>query len=127
MVDQLFSMQAQRLKKSINEHTSMEAYSINAPAWIPGIDFSDHRNYWAIDVPAVMVTDTAFYRNQGYHTAQDTVDTLNYEQMSEVVWGVYQHLLTYWLLVLGQSSRAELPADWIDWNGHLWQDVIFQF
>lgn len=95
VVDQLFSMQAQRLKKSINEHTSMEAYSINAPAWIPGIDFSDHRNYWAIDVPAVMVTDTAFYRNQGYHTAQDTVDTLNYEQMSEVVWGVYQHLLTY--------------------------------
>ena len=95
VVDQLFSTQAQRLKKSINEHTSMEAYSINAPAWIPGIDFSDHRNYWAIDVPAVMVTDTAFYRNQGYHTAQDTVDTLNYEQMAEVVWGVYQHLLTY--------------------------------
>ena len=95
VVDQLFSTQAQRLKKSINQHTSIPAYSINAPAWIPGIDFSDHRNYWAVDVPAVMVTDTAFYRNSRYHTAQDTVDTLNYEQMAEVVWGVYQHLLTY--------------------------------
>ncbi len=92
VVDQLFSTAGQQLKNSINQNTSLPAYSINAPAWIPGIDFSDHRNYWLYDIPAVMVTDTAFYRNKNYHTAADTYDKLDYEKMSQVVWGVFNYL-----------------------------------
>ncbi|CAA6676732.1 MULTISPECIES: M28 family peptidase [unclassified Lentimonas] len=63
--------------------------SINAPAGIPGIDFSDHRNYWEFGYDAVMITDTAFYRNTAYHEANDTWDRLNYEKMGQVVEGVY--------------------------------------
>lgn len=35
-----------------------------------------------------MVTDTAFYRNDRYHTAEDLPDTLDYEKMADVVAGV---------------------------------------
>jgi len=36
---------------------------------------------------AVMVTDTAWYRNPRYHTAQDTPETLDYARMAQVVEG----------------------------------------
>ncbi len=93
VVDQFFSTQGQQLKNTFNKHSTLPAYSINAPAWVPGVDFSDHRNYWDKGIPAVMVTDTAFYRNDRYHTGDDTYETLDYRKMSLVVWGVYQHLI----------------------------------
>jgi len=67
---------------------------MNGPTWMAGIDFSDHRSYWAAGYPAVMVTDTAFYRNDRYHTARDTPDTLDYGRMAEVVRGVHRAVLT---------------------------------
>lgn len=50
-----------------------------------GIDASDHRSYWAAGIPAVIVTDTAYLRNPRYHTASDTVATLDYAAMARVV------------------------------------------
>ena len=41
---------------------------------------------------AVMVTDT-FFRNRHYHQESDTIDTLNFDQMAEVVKGLYFTLL----------------------------------
>jgi len=38
---------------------------------------------------AVMVTDTSFFRNRHYHQESDTIDTLNFDQMAEVVKGLY--------------------------------------
>jgi len=64
--------------------------AINAPAIIPGVDFSDHQNYWALNQSAVMVTDTAFMRNKQYHEAGDTYDTLDYNRMAQVVQGIYR-------------------------------------
>ena len=93
VVGETLDTQASKLKSTINANTSLEAYSINAPASIRGIDFSDHRNYWSLNMPAVMVTDTAFYRNMNYHTDTDTYDTLDYEKMKEVVYGVYLHIV----------------------------------
>lgn len=63
--------------------------SINAPRSVPGVDFSDHLNYWKLGMPAVMVTDTAFLRNPNYHAGTDTADTLDYERMAKVVRGLY--------------------------------------
>jgi len=48
-----------------------------APAWITGIDWSDHRSYWEIGAPALMVTDTAFLRNPHYHEPTDQPDTVD--------------------------------------------------
>ena len=64
-------------------------YAFTAPPTRPGIDHSDHRSYWPRDIPAVMVTDTAFLRNHAYHTERDTPEALDYERMAAVVDGVF--------------------------------------
>jgi hypothetical protein len=78
-----------RIKRSMAEATSLPVYSINAPRLIPGVDFSDHLSYWREGYPAVMITDTAFYRNANYHTIGDTAEKLDYRRMSQVVAGMY--------------------------------------
>ena len=77
------------IKAGMKGGADIEVYSVAALPQIPGVDFSDHRNYWALDYDAVMITNTAFYRNMAYHTIYDTWDRLNYEKMAEVVKGVY--------------------------------------
>lgn len=37
-----------------------------------------------------MITDTAFYRNETYHSVDDTADRLDFERMSKVVVAVYE-------------------------------------
>jgi hypothetical protein len=68
---------------------TVPVHSINAPALVPGVDLSDHLSYWREGIPAVMITDTAFYRNPNYHMTSDTAETLDYGRMAEVVRGVY--------------------------------------
>lgn len=92
IVDQSLSLQAQHMKKSMREAIELPVYSMNVPRLVTAAGFSDHRNFWAYGYPAVMVTDTAFFRNKNYHTAQDTADTLDYEKMALVVVGVYHFL-----------------------------------
>jgi hypothetical protein len=70
--------------------TDLPVYSIRAPAAVPGIDFSDHRNYWSYGIKAAMITDTSFYRNKTYHTSQDTPERLDYGRMSKVVVAVFE-------------------------------------
>jgi len=41
----------------------------------------------------VMITDTAFYRNSGYHTEDDVPETLDYVRMAKVIAGVRQAVL----------------------------------
>jgi hypothetical protein len=55
---------------------------------VPGVDFSDHRSFWKFGYNAIMVTDTAFYRNPYYHGAGDVPEILDYERMAEVVLGL---------------------------------------
>ena len=74
-----------RVKRAMQTAAPLPVHSINAPAFVPGVDWSDHRYYWAAGYPAVMVTDTAFYRNPNYHTVKDTAETLDYERMAKVV------------------------------------------
>ena len=45
---------------------------------------SDHASFWDVGYPAVMLTDTANFRNPHYHRETDTVDTLNLEFLSNV-------------------------------------------
>ncbi|MCS6926977.1 MAG: M28 family peptidase [Candidatus Binatia bacterium] len=78
-----------RVKQAMRRASPLPVYSINAPRFVTGIDFSDHRNYWDKGYTAVMITDTAFYRNDNYHTERDTPDTLDYQRMAMVVQGVY--------------------------------------
>jgi hypothetical protein len=45
---------------------------------------SDHASFWDAGYPAVVLTDTANFRNPHYHRETDTVDTLNLEFLSNV-------------------------------------------
>jgi Zn-dependent M28 family amino/carboxypeptidase len=62
--------------------------TLNAPAIVIGIDFSDHWAFGKFGYKALMVTDTAFYRNPHYHAPTDLPDTLDYERMGRVVEGL---------------------------------------
>lgn len=84
-----------KTKSKLRASTRLPIYSINAPAFVPAVDFSDHLNYWQRGFPAVMLTDTAFYRNKNYHTVDDTPEKLDYARMAEVVRGVYHLITTY--------------------------------
>lgn len=80
----------QEVKASMQQVANIDVQSINAPPQMIGITFSDHASYWNESYPAVMINNTSFYRNPHYHEATDTIDTLDFDKMSEVVKGVYQ-------------------------------------
>jgi Zn-dependent M28 family amino/carboxypeptidase len=83
-----------RVKARMAGAMELDVRSINAPALVPGVDFSDHFNFWEHGWNAVMITDTAFYRNPNYHQVTDRPETLDYERMAHVVTGVSAALST---------------------------------
>lgn len=82
-----------RIKKAMRTVPDLSVYSFNGPSIIAGVDYSDHWSYWKAGYRAIMVTDTAFYRNDHYHTPQDLPETLDYTRLSKVVQGVYAAVL----------------------------------
>ena len=47
--------------------------------------YSDNRNYSNMGYPAVMINDTTYLRNPNYHKITDTIDTLDFDRMADVV------------------------------------------
>ncbi|MEI8294710.1 MAG: M28 family peptidase [bacterium] len=54
------------------------------PLVMPEMRFSDHLCYWDEGYPALMLTDTALFRNPNYHKHTDTVETLDFEAMESI-------------------------------------------
>ena len=73
--------------------TSVGVRTLKAPSFVTGVDFSDHRNYWKFGYDAVMITDTAFYRNLNYHQETDIMNTLDFVKMQEVIKGICWSIL----------------------------------
>ncbi len=88
VVDRMISSHGPRIRDAMQSAAPLPVYSINAPAFLWGIGLSDHRSFWKNGFDAVMITDTAFYRNRAYHTAADTADRLDYTRMARVVDGL---------------------------------------
>ncbi len=57
---------------------------VAAPAWVPGVDWSDQWSFWRHGIPAVMLTDTALYRYPHYHLPSDTPDKVDYARLARV-------------------------------------------
>lgn len=55
---------------------------------LPDTRRSDHTSFWEQGFPAVMLTDTANFRNPHYHRPTDTLETLNLDFMASVAAGV---------------------------------------
>ncbi|HEX6529859.1 MAG TPA: M28 family peptidase, partial [Burkholderiales bacterium] len=70
--------------ESFRKHARFPSEGLAAPSFIPGIAWSDHWSFRKHGYPAIMITDTAFYRYPHYHRASDTPDKLDYERMARV-------------------------------------------
>jgi hypothetical protein len=68
--------------------TAFPSEGIAAPGWFIGIDWSDHWSFWKEGYPAIMITDTALFRYQYYHSHEDLPDRIDYERMARVVVGI---------------------------------------
>ncbi len=84
---------AKRFTRKYKSTKALRTKTFTGPETLQGIDFSDHRNYWKFGYSALMVTNTAFYRNKNYHQTTDTIETLDILRMSKVIDGVYESLL----------------------------------
>ena len=69
-------------------HTAFPTQGAAAPWWVPGVWWSDHWPFWRQGYRAIMITDTAPYRNPFYHTPEDTPEKLDYGRMARVMDGL---------------------------------------
>jgi len=89
----------------------MEAFHKSATTWVPEVRlvsyavplhgylipqsrFSDHSSFWNHGYPAIMLTDTAMFRNPNYHTCNDTHYTLDYDFLACVTKSVVAYIGT---------------------------------
>lgn len=82
-----------QVARGFRSQTGIDVESLATFEWVPGVDFSDHYSFYKEGYRAVMVTDTAFYRNDHYHMPTDTPNTLDYPSMAHVVRGLRQAVL----------------------------------
>ena len=57
------------------------------------VRLSDHCAFWEQDFKAAMLTDTAFFRNQHYHQATDTLKTLDIDFIRDICAGLAEYLI----------------------------------
>jgi hypothetical protein len=69
-------------------HASIASEGAALPAGLPGVGWSDHWAFWQVGYPAIMVTDTALFRDPNYHELSDTVEQLDFERLARVVVGL---------------------------------------
>jgi len=75
-----------------NQDLPVIKLSVPFNGWImPAVRLSDHASFWGEGFKAVMITDSAFYRNPHYHLSTDTMETLDYRFMA----GVVKSLMVY--------------------------------
>jgi hypothetical protein len=71
----------------------IKAETFPAPKFVVGVDYSDHLNYWEFDFPALMITDTSFFRNKNYHKTTDTLETLDTKRMTKVIDAIFLSII----------------------------------
>ncbi|HEV7766783.1 MAG TPA: M28 family peptidase [Thermoanaerobaculia bacterium] len=77
-----------RCAKAFRARSKFPIETASLPEAIPGIGWSDQWSFWQFGWPAIMISDTAPYRNPNYHEASDTPETLDYARMGQVVEGL---------------------------------------
>jgi len=87
VVGDLNSSELIRLYEEAARETGLKTFPYKARFrghLLPETRFSDHAPFWDKGFPALMLTDTAMFRNPYYHTSEDTSDKLNPTFMSLV-------------------------------------------
>ena len=76
------------LFKAFGKNPNLPVIKLTVPLGgflLPSVRLSDHAPFWDRGFKAVMITDTAFYRNPHYHMASDTMEKLDYGFMAQLV------------------------------------------
>jgi len=90
---------SQDLTRAFQKNPELPVVKLTVPlsGWIlPSVRLSDHASFWDEGFKAVMITDSAFYRNPHYHLLSDSMDTLDFNFMARLVQS---------LLIFFQSHR----------------------
>ena len=77
-----------RCVAAFRAHARIPSEGAALPEAVTGVAWSDQWSFWQFGYPAVMVTDTAPFRNPHYHTGHDTPETLDYGRFALVVEGL---------------------------------------
>lgn len=80
------------LSRLLSAHGDLPVEHIALP-FVPGVDLSDNWSFWQEGYPALMVTDTAFFRNRHYHRSTDLPETLDFRSMELLVRGMAESLV----------------------------------
>jgi hypothetical protein len=79
---------ARKLQASFRRNPNLPVETVSVPfnGWVmPAVRLSDHASFWSNGYRAVMVTDSAYFRNTNYHLPSDTMETLDFGFMAELV------------------------------------------
>ena len=90
-----------RAVTAFRRHATFPSEGLSAPAWITGVDWSDHWSFWEQGIPALMVTDTAPYRYPYYHTSEDTPNKIDFDALTRITLGL-EHVVK----ALTEDERA---------------------
>lgn len=70
--------------------SAIDVQVINFPSGDGLAGLSDQRSYWKFGYKALMINDTSFIRNPNYHQKSDTIDTLDFGKITEVINSAYR-------------------------------------
>ncbi len=86
----------EKVTQAFAKSRTIDAHPMYLPLKLESLPLhrSDHSSFIDAGIPALMLTDTAEFRNHTYHTEADTPEKLNYTEMAKVIQGVYYFLQT---------------------------------
>lgn len=95
--------------RTFRTHAAFPSEGAAAPTSIPGIGWSDHWAFWQAGYDALMVTDTALFRHDDYHTRSDAIDRIDFDGFARVVDGL-RHVVAD-LAGVDLTESEKIPAD----------------
>jgi Zn-dependent M28 family amino/carboxypeptidase len=74
--------------RAFRASATLPSEGVAAPSDVPGIGWSDHSSFWSEGYPAIMITDTAPFRNTAYHGPHDTPERIDYDALTRATAGI---------------------------------------
>ncbi len=74
-----------KVHQLMSNGSAIDVQVISFPSGDGLAGLSDQRNYWKFGYKALMINDTSFVRNPNYHMKSDTIETLDFKKMTEVI------------------------------------------
>ncbi len=71
------------------ENAKLPSEGASIPAFVEGADWSDHGPFWRQNYRALMITDTAPFRNPNYHEANDLPARVDFRRLALTTEGLF--------------------------------------